>query len=370
MKRKASVFFLVFCLAILLAAPAVKAVGNVCFTAINDKLMPLDNNTMPIINGSLLYVPCNFFTSDELGVYYIPGDSQVMLYSAAKKIIFYIDKDTVVGYDDNQQYIPAVKKNGLIYVPVDDVCAFFGLTSDVIQSPPAPVVRFYRGAVGYSKDKFLALNSAKMHRYYDEYVGIAVPSAPPVSPEAPTYADVSVYLSFYDLSSEKLKSILDTLASTSYKACFFVAADEIEANADRLRRAAGEGHTIGIWLKETTKEFAFKEYQDASALLFEAAQVKTVIVASLGDSAKAAEEMAKQKSLVFWRPTKSYDADAKFSVASLTGKLSTLGGTRDSLYFACSDETSVVLRSLLLYLSQNEYSVRRITETSVPVMTA
>jgi hypothetical protein len=358
----------------MIAAPGVRAAGNVCFTAINDTLVPLNDTTMPVILGSQLYIPCDFFTSDALGVYYIPGDSQVMLYSTSKKIIFYIEKSAVIGYDDNNQYyIPAEKRNGRIYVPIDEICVFFGLKYDVIQSQslPAPVVRFYNGTAYSSRDKFIALNKYFIQTLYDAYV-TAEPSATPESPAPPTYPDVSVYLSFYDLTGGNLKSILEKLASTSYKACFFVTSGEIEAHADLLRRAAGKGHTLGVLLTEGTKDGAYQEYEDASARLFEAAMVKTVIVSALGDGAKAAEEMAQERSLVFWRPTRSYDREAGLSVAGLTDQLSTLGGMRESLYFPCSDETAHVLRQLLNYLALYDYSVRRVTETStsIPVMAA
>jgi hypothetical protein len=246
----------------------------------------------------------------------------------------------------------------------------------VIDAEPADIVRIRTTSnindltfpnIGYIKQQLQA--------EYDKYTGVitsADPSASPTpsTPEPPTYEDITVYLSFYNLSDGELGSILDSLALSSYMACFFVTADEIEDNADLLRRAACKGHTIGIFLTDLTAEGAYKEYKDASALLFEAAKVKTVIVTALGEAAAAAEDMAKEKSLVFWRPTKYYDAEAKLTVNGLTGRLSTVGGMRESLYFACSEGVSGILRPFLSYLSQYEYGVRRITETSTPVMTA
>lgn len=372
MKHKSAVSIIIICLVISFTTLATEAAGNVCFTAINETLMPLNDATMPIIIGSQLYIPCNFFTSDTLGVYYIPGDSQVMLYGASKKITFYIEKNIVLGYDDNyEHYIPAEKRSGRIYVPIDEICAFFGLKYDVMQNQdtPAPVVRFYNGTAYPSKDKFIALNKNKMQAMYDNYIS-PEPSATIASPEPPTFEDVSVYLSFYDLSGSDMGRVLETFEKTSYKACFFVTADEIEANAGLLRRAVCKGHTIGIRLTDLSAEGAFQEFLNASALLFEAAQVKTVIVTSIGDAAIAAEDMAKAKSLVFWRPTNYYDSEAKLSVTGLTGKLSTVKGTRESLYFACSEGVSGILSPFLFYLSQYEYSIRQITETSIPVMTA
>lgn len=373
MNRKITAIVIMLCLVLLMMTPAVKAAGTTFFTAINDTLLPLDNSKMPVVIGNLLYIPCNFFTDDELGVYCIPGGTQAVLYNTKKQLFYDTISGNVVDQDGNEDYIAAVKKNGLIYVSVDQVCAFFGLTYDVIQSEPAPVVRFKKGSVYYyTKEAFISANKTKMQRLYDNYVGQS--GSPSVTPEAspspPAYPDISVYLSFYDVSGGGLARILETFEKIAYKACFFVTADEIEDNADLLRRAACKGHTIGIFLTDLTAESAYKEYKEASALLFEAAMVKTVIVTALGEAAAAAEDMAKGKSLVFWRPTKYYDAEAKLTVAGVTGKLSTVKGTRESLYFACSERVSGILRPLLSYLSQYEYGVRRVTETSIPVRTA
>jgi hypothetical protein len=94
--------------------------------------------------------------------------------------------------------------------------------------------------------------------------------------------------------------VLDALEATSYKACFFVTADEIEDNADLLRRAACKGHNDRYFSDGLNGGGrVIRNTGRPSALLFEAAKVKTVIVAALGEAATAAEDMAKEKSLVF-----------------------------------------------------------------------
>lgn len=371
MKMKIMVFVIVLCLALPIATPAFAATSGIAFTAINDTLKPLSNETMPAIIGSLLYIPCSFFSTDELGVYCILGGSQVMLYNSSKRLIFDTKQDTVIDQDNNEHSTLAVVMNGLIYVPVDDVCAFFGLTYDVIQSALAPVVRFINGPIIITKDKFTTLYKNKMQMYYDTYIGDSTTQSVSPSSSAPTtFENVTVYLSFYELSGGKLESVLNTLAPTYFKACFFVTADEIAENAGLLRHAAGNGHTIGILLTDGTADGVYTEYQAASALLFEATKVKTVIVTAVGDNAKTAEDAALAESLVFWRPTKNYDGKARFSAATLTDKLSTIAGMRESLYFACSDDTADVLRSFLSYLQHFEYNMRRVTETSIPVRSA
>lgn len=345
------------------AMPAAEATSDICFTAVNNTLEPLDNNTMPIIIGSLLYIPCAFFSSEELGVNYISSGNQVMLYYGSKFLIFDTELATVVDQNKNQYNIPALKKNGRIYVPVDEVCELFGLTYQVISGNPAPVVRFYKSSIYSNENNFITLNKTKMQTYYDDYVGKgAEPSAAPVSPAVQTFEHVTVFLSFYDLAPNNFEAILNALDMYRYKCTFFVSSDEIAADADLLRRAAGAGHTIGIWLEEGT----YDEYQDASALLFEAAKIPSVIICAGGNVRKTAEETAKEEGLVFWRPIQTYNGTEKITIGKLTGKLRDIDSSRISMNLSCTDKMGALAGSLCGYLSEKKYVVRRITETTAP----
>lgn len=359
-----------------------KAAGTVYFSVINNTILPLDDTTMPRFYGGQIYLPSSFFSSEELGVYSVAGAELARIYSGAKILNFDVSKGTITDQNDTQYYSYSPRSySGIVYVPANFVCGFFGLMQPaVIDAEPADIVRVRTNAQTINDATFAHIESIKtqLQDAYDKYTGVPISSASPTSPEPvePTYPDVYVYLSFFDLSGGRLKSILDKLASANYKACFFVTADEMAANADLLRHAVCKGHTIGVRLTSGTADGAYREYQEVSALLFEAAQVRTVLVTAIGDTAEdaeaavAAENMARERSLVYWRVTKSYEAGARLSVAGLTGGLSTVKGTRESLCFACADKTADVLRSFLSYLSQQKYSVRRIVETSIPILSA
>jgi peptidoglycan/xylan/chitin deacetylase (PgdA/CDA1 family) len=93
-----------------------------------------------------------------------------------------------------------------------------------------------------------------MQDLYNAYFGIVPSSQPslPVSPSPspgnePTHEKVAVYISFTDIAAGQLDLLLDILDTSDYKCAFFVAADEVTENADLLRRAAGAGHTLGLF---------------------------------------------------------------------------------------------------------------------------
>lgn len=367
MKRKIVLIIIALCLVVALTAPASEAAGNVCFTAINNALMPLDNSTIPVIIGSLLYIPGAFFSSGQLGVRYLEKDNQVLLYRDLQLLLFDAVRGTVFDQDNNRLSISAVKRNGIVYIPVDQVCGFFGISYNVISTSPAPIVRFISGSPVIPEPSFIELYKNMMQEYYNAYISAGTspgvtPTAPPTPSVEPTYENVTEYLSFCDLKPQEFKGVLDALGAYQYKCCFFTTCDEIEENANLLRRAVGAGHSIGIWLEEGT----FEEYQKASDMLFEVANSITVLVCAGGDAVTKAKEMAAEKSLVFWKVTQTYDEKAGASLSDITKKLSETNGIRESLNFECTDGNVKMLTNLFTYFSMKRYSVKRIVETSAP----
>jgi len=376
MRRKVVAVLVLLSLVAAFLPTVVSAAGEIFFTAINNNVQPLNEKTMPKYFDKL-YIPYTFFSSDELGVYFAPGEDRVMIYSytpSYKSLTFNVVTATVLDQDNNQYYFPAIKSSGLIYVPAYEVCKFFGFTLAVYAADPAPIVRIMNSTDVLNKPTFFSFNASKIREYYDAYTGTqaspspGVSQQPPVTPTPgvdPTFESVSIYLSFFDLSPENFAAVLSDLDTYKFKCCFFVSAGEISDSADLLRRAAGRGHMIGIWLDTGTLD----EYRNTSSLLFEAAKVKTILVSAAGSAAKAAEEMAASTGLIFWRPTKTYDAASKISYAGIIGKLTVLSGNRESIGIACTDKAVSVIGSFLYYLADKQYNVKRINEKTPPPKT-
>lgn len=371
MKSKITAVIVLLCITAAFLLPAANAAGTVYFSAANNDIQPLNDETMPAYINGQYYLPYTFFSSEELGINSSAGDNLAIVYlSNIKWLKFDVARATVFNQDGDQYYQYSAKTyNGIIYIPVKLVCDFFGFTYSVIPTDPAPIIRVRTSSNNISDFQFQQIGFVKdrLKLLYDTYTGNPTPAASPTSSAdtTPSYQNIIVYLSFFDLSAGKLSGILDTLSTTFYRCCFFVTEDEIADNAALLRRAAATGHMIGIWLNDGT----YAEYQRASALLFEATKFKTVIISAGGDINEAAEEMAGVNGLIFWQATRNYDAAAKFSLSSLTKSLSTVSG-RESLAFACTDKTSTVLYSFMSYLTEYKYTVRRISETSIPLLSA
>jgi hypothetical protein len=360
-----------------LVLPSVRAANDIYFTAVNDEILPLKDETMPTYINNVLYLPFTVFSGEKLGVYFAPSSDlkRVLIFSGTKQLFF--DAESGLTYDEHfeQLYFSAIPLNGTIYLPAKRVCDYFELDLTVIQHEPAPIIRVKSAAAIFNDPSLPNYQSNKLllKKYYNDYIGAdtgagATPSpatpAAPTTPAKETYERVTIYLSFYNLSGGMLDSVLNLAADYGYRCCFFVAADEIAGNADALRRAAGEGHSVGIWLKTG----AYSEYHEAAGLLYEAAKQRTLLVSSPEGVRADAKNTAGEHGLVYWHPTRQYDAPKTPLPSSVTSRLSVLGGSRESLQFACTEGSLHTIGYLMDYLTEKQYTVRRITETTAPTI--
>ncbi len=376
MKKKIVTVVLVLCMALTLLAPAATAAGTVYFCGVNDKLLPLNDQMIPLDVGSEVYLPYKMFTASEtkLGVFCaVSGDqSSLLLYNTDKRLIFDIWGGTITDQNDSAYYYNVRVANGTVYLPASLICSFFGLTMTFILGDPAPVIRIKNASAVYNDKTFHGMYESDMQSAYNNYVGHpndgqpATVSPSPSPGHAPTHENDTIYLSFTDLTAGQLDLLLDILDTSEYKCGFFIAADEIADNADLLRRAAGAGNMLGVWLNDGT----YKEYQAASALLFEATKIQTLFVSAGGDTRTQAEEMAQEKGLIFCNTDSVYDETSALTLPGITEGLGSQGPGGQSLSFVCSETIITMLPALLTYLMNNKYDVRRITETSRPPVAA
>lgn len=378
MKKRITVLVILLCVISTALLPLAAAVPSIYFSAINDKLLPFKAATMPRYIGGKFYLHYSFFSSNELGVYFERSSDEniILLYSGSKRLTFDVARGTTFD-QDMLQYRSAKISDGAVFVPAQDVCDFFGFELSEIYTDIGSIIRVRSASAVYNNPTFASRVKSEMQKYYDEYTkpdntpspdaspspSVSTPSEEPENSPETDYDDITIYLSFRNLSAGSLDIVLDKLDQTNIKCTFFVTVEEISSNADLLRRIACSGHSIGIFLTGET----YDEYSYASSLLFEAAKLKTLLVTSDEDTAQAAGEMAGASGLVYWSPTREYHALSDITTSGVTSKLSTVHGSRESISFDCSKGTTDILRSVLTYLTQNKYNIQRITETSVPI---
>jgi len=304
-KRVFVVTLLAICITASIVPAITKAVVTPYFVAVNDTLLPFSDDTMPNIIGGEYYLPSSVFSEVRLSSFNPVNTNTLMMFTGVgtetRIVYFRVDRGVTEDQDGNILDWPTARKSGnKFYVPLRQVCGYFGINYEIIEIPPEVIpneqlyiIRVLRTSDAFfNSNTFLGYNSQALRRAYSAYYspptptdtiqlpGVTDTDMPPVSPTAepsPTYSDVIIYLSYYKLSAGNVERILQLAdAVQGYPACFFINIPDIMENPALIRKIHGSGAAIGIWLEKGT----FEEYLEASELLFEAAKIKTVLVSA------------------------------------------------------------------------------------------
>jgi len=351
--------------------PVSRAAATPYFTVVNDTLLPLNDNTIPLIHNGIYFVPHATFSG--LGIFSAASarDARVLLYTEDISITFHVG-GTTTDQDGNTLRWPSARRDGnRLYVPLRQVAEHFGLSyeiievsNDVIPDANISLIRITSdAAIIPNAATFAGMRAIALRTAYNQY--FTQPDQPTTPPEdlPPDHSDVTVYLSFYDISAGSAGEILNLLATPAapnFRASFFVSADDIINNPGLIRKIFGSGHAIGIWLTDGT----YEEYLHASALLFEAAKVTTVLV-SAGYALEMAIETADLNELIFWDASMSFASGV--TASGVTGRISTVSGARQNLRFTCCENTAAALPGIFSFLRAHNYTAGQITETVEPI---
>ena len=380
--------------------PASLAADTSFFIAVNDSLLPYSDDTMPLVIDGVILVPDSIFS--EAGVWSVSSveREQTIIYMGMSRLInFYTALGETRDQNNNLLNWPPAQRIGRrFYVPLIQVCDYYGLRYQILPVPDSvipdrsmQVIRILSDYV-LNGPTFIGLHGNTMKSSYDEYHApppVTPPDQPPnplpnpqpnpqpaTDPPAatvtePDYSDITMFISFFDISAgdaEQVLDLLDIQAALGFYYNFFVSADDIISNPGLIRRITGSGHIVGIWLTEGTDE----EYNRASDLLFEAAKIRTVLV-SADEAAETALDMAALKGLQFWSDAQRFTAggeNEELSVEAVVEALATESGSRQNLLFPCIKDIADILPGVYAYLWDNEYKITRITETVRPINNA
>ena len=362
MKRRIIALLLAVVLAAALLVVPTNAAPLVMFMAVDDTLLPLREHTMPMYTGTQLYVHTSIFQS--AGVTISTSVSSDTFYASYGKkwLMFFVSSGEATDQDGVSHTFAAIERsNRQYYLPIEDICSFFGLSYVVLPNDPVSVIRLKTDNVVFNDKTFLGHYKGEMQKMYESYQALTSisQSPPPRESDAPqiTYSDVSIFLSFYAPSAGYAPQLLEQLRAQDVGAVFYLTANEIIRDPELVRRISGEGHMLGIWL-ETADEM---EYTHAQGLLFEAAFEVAMFVSSPADSRTEVRELSERLGAIYMTPT-TLATDNQTSAAIIRA-FPTSANSRAELRFACSENTSRILPAILASLRDAEYRLRRATET-------
>ena len=303
--------------------------SSVYFSAANENLMELSNETMPFYSNGVLYVSSRLFEGTDLGVSYARHTALGLatLYTSTKDLRF--DLAGQVTYDKQNNFYSgyAVERSGIVFFPLKLVCQYFDLTWSYNETDFVPLIRVKSDSVVLSDKDFIYAATSLMSDWYNEYRRgqTSQPSRPPSVPEPPVVSDLpvqaaegqKVYLLFDGQDALELLPALEDVQAT-----FLLTAEDMD-NGDLLRALVAGGHAPVLRLTGETEEEAASQLLRGQEALWRAACARLEL--AWDDSEQDLSALIAEAGCV------QVSAGIELSGQTASGLLRTIGGHREDV---------------------------------------
>lgn len=373
MKRRIFSLLCMVCLCLALFLP-VQAIGEVCFTAINDTVLPLTADSMPVWSGGVLYVPHTVFDASTTGISlststsYNKTSGMVSIFNMNQMLVFDIGNGTCYDQHTGQSYSGrAIVRNGKAYVPAARVCSFFGLSAPTYQlTDYGYLVRIKNSDAALSDKVFIdAASNVMTNRLRDYNQSLqpqepvtpsvpAAPTTPTVTPE-PEPTAITTYLAFRCDTLQSGAEIAETLEKNGRFGLFFFPAQSLEGQGALIRRLLGCGHSVGILAEGESAEQTMALLETGSRALDSVAHSRTYFALVPKDH----RQRAANDGWVCWNSSVDAIPTGKRSAYSFAQSTVRSLPSRGRVYLTLDDSqyTASALPTLLRQLSDKNYAI-------------
>ena len=276
MNRRALRRLAVWPLAVLLAlallpAPGRAVLEGVYFTAANEQLLDLKEETLPFYSGGVLYVSSDVFQGTDLGVTFVYNSTTktAMLYTARTDLRFDLANQITRDKYGNRYQTYALERGGVVFLPLSTVCNFFDLTWTFNDTNTAPLIRVRSGSAILSDRDFIDAAANDMQRRYAAYEKLVEESTDDDPQVYPGYSGQRVHLLVACESREDTLAVLSALGEEA-QATFLLTAEQM-ADGDLLRALIAGGHGVALAASGETEEAVEEQVTAARGRLWQAA---------------------------------------------------------------------------------------------------
>ena len=298
MKRRMAAALSALVLLGLLCVPTAAA-KTVYFTAVNENILELKDETMPFWSGQYLYVDGSIFTNRSLGLYsnHNRENNSLAIWETGgqhRGLVFEMETGYVNGSDGNNYYPSAVQKGGRIFVPASVVADYFGFLYSNIRVEHGYLIWLHSPDASVSiltGQEFANAATYQLSSRYQRYLQAQESGENGSTGEDPVtpVSGKTLNLCFRLGTEEHAGEILSILAGNGARATFYLTEGEIRAQQDLVRRIAVAGHRIGIYL--LSGKDAPAALRSANEALFQACGGKTRLCAAESGAEVRAEEL-------------------------------------------------------------------------------
>ena len=400
MKKRILSLFLCICLLIGILQTPTNAIVNlavkmpngepVFFTVVNDVLQELKYNMIPIVRNGKYYIPYSILTNN-FNIRSAYSSSEKVLYLSNMRDNIKFDINAGCAYDKNGKIDePAYISKGQVFVPLDFICKYLGLTYALISE--GPIIRI-KDENNFYPNQFLSiLFKNRMQEMLTEFLASLEEQPddplPPSPPPPPPIVEepVTVYLTFDDGPSKYTDKIIDILAEAGCHATFFLIGESVAANESSVRKLYITGNEIGLHSYNHSKDTFYRstasmlrELSKTNALIKRILQTESRLVripfgSGEPEFTSAFDEALTNAGYRYWDWTiHANDIGEDISPDSILTSIITQleESERDTEVIIMHETESTVemLPSLLAYLSENNFEIELISPLDEPINT-
>lgn len=275
------------CAALLLFAllpPRMNAAETVYFTAVNEQLLPLNDETMPFWSYNTLYVSHLALDGTDLRIHTNLNREQqsVTLYRKSSAIIFDLDDGGAVDNKGTVYAGSAVLRGSTVFFPVDTICRFFNLEYSYSRVTHGYLLRIINDSAVLSDAAFIDAATSAFNQRYTQYERSQSASgegsvAPVQQPQENTNEQRTVYLLLEVTDPRLARQLLSELAP--HEAAFLFTPSAAENAGDLLRQLIAEGGAVVLRVEAGEgAAVALRQIEAGNRALWAAANLKTRLV--------------------------------------------------------------------------------------------
>ena len=285
-KRLLSLLLSVLMLCTLLP-PRASAAPTLYFTAVNDRMCDLNDETMPFWQNGLLYVAgATVDGPDDLGIRYSYNQekSVAILYKGQRVLYCDLTAGTMENNRTGEQYTGSpIVRSGMVFFPITALAKIFDLKYSSTKIAYGYLLRIRDDNAVLSDEYFIDAATDPIQKRYAQYerahAAAEQENETPAQVETPVRRDdLTVYLLLPAANGSMLTQLLSTLENYQSHATLLLTPELLESAGDGVRRAAATGNAVALRIDAATAAEALAQIERGNDALWHAASLRTRLV--------------------------------------------------------------------------------------------
>lgn len=285
-KRLLSLLLSVLMLCTLLP-PRASAAPTLYFTAVNDRMCDLSDETMPFWQNGLLYVAgATVDGPDDLGIRYSYNQekSVAILYKGQRVLYCDLTAGTMENNHTGEQYAGSpIVRSGMVFFPITALAKMFDLKYSSTKIAYGYLLRIRDDNAVLSDEYFIDAATDPIQKRYAQYerahAAAEQENETPAPVETPVRRDdLTVYLLLPAANGSMLTQLLSTLENYQSHATLLLTPELLESAGDGVRRAAATGNAVALCISAETADEALAQIERGNDALWRAASLRTRLV--------------------------------------------------------------------------------------------